>query len=118
MAQRSVEIILASSGGFVNIYTRVKVALGITDDREFPGSGQSGFVLNNNYTLTDSRLEITSDPINFEPFARLLPEETEHFQNSSGSNKNTVSLQDKWIQLVDNAGTQIAGTAVVVLNYA
>lgn len=118
MAQRSVQITLSAVGGFANLYTLVKAALGITDDREFPACGQSGSILNDNTTPADCRLEITSDPIDFVPFKRLLPEETYPFQNSSGSYNNTVSIQDKWVKLVDNAGTQMAGTGVVTLSYA
>lgn len=118
MAQRSVQIAFLSTGGFVNLYTLVKAALGITDDREFPACGQYGSILNDNVAPADCRLEITSDPIDLVPFKRLLPEETYPFENTSGAHKNSISLQDKWVKLVDNAGTQIVGTGVVLLNYA
>lgn len=118
MAQRSVQVIIAT-GGWKNLYAIIKTALGITDDRELPACGQSGSIYNNyGATVADCRLEITSDPINHAPFSRLLPEDTYPFRNTSGANKNSVSLQDKWVRMVDNAGVQIAGTGVVTIDYA
>jgi hypothetical protein len=76
-------------------------------------------IISNKDNDAASRLLITSDPTpSGSPAYFLLPEQTKIFEALGGA--NTISLQDKWIKLVDQngVGNIILGDAIAVVTQA
>lgn len=60
------------------------------------------------------RLQGTSDPNSTLPAWERLVEETKDFTNTGGTSKNTISLRDKYVRVVDGADTAVDGGLITV----
>lgn len=92
-------LIAAATGGWTN-----------------PTFGQYLEIIPSDDNAPTSRVEITSDLANKVPAYRLLPEQSQSFVNHAG--RNTISILDKMVRIVDGAGVVTTGTARVILDTA
>lgn len=115
MAQRSTQIMLAGDE-WLNLGDLVQGTVSANNEPAWPLIGQRLDIISSKDNDGASRLQITSNPNNVGIPYQLLPEEHKEFFSSIRS--NNISIQDKWLKIVDDAGVAIVGTAEIVLDSA
>lgn len=119
MSTKTVELPLASTdgtNGWLNLANRIATERAANDADNLPTNCQSLDIISPNTNADGTRLEITSDPVDFVPAYRLLKEEHKEFLSPLRS--NNISTMDKWIRIVDAAGDPTDGSAIATIQYA
>jgi len=116
MATRNVTVALAD---WTKLSTLIAAALLADDKPNLPTVCQSLDIISPESNADGTRVDISTDPVDFDIAYRLLKEEKKEFNSPLRS--NNISTMDKWLRIVDGsseAGVVTVGTARIVLNFA
>lgn len=115
MATRNVTVTL---GDWAKLSTLIAATLAADAKPNLPTVCQKLEIISPESNADGTRVDISSDPVDFNIAYRLLKEEKQAFESPLRS--NNISTMDKWLRIVDGsseAGVVTAGTARVVLNF-
>jgi len=116
MSTKNVTVALAD---WTKLSTLIAAALLADDKPNFPTVCQKLEIISPESNADGTRVDISTDPVDFDIAYRLLKEEKQPFESPLRS--NNISTMDKWIRIVDGsteAGIVTAGTARIILNFA